>query len=92
MPTKALGDLRLKMKEFNFHNFSPELGYRNPIQKYTGPYISSEPEILVFDLTKDDKILILASDGLWDEISRKKAAELASKEMNGGEVKKVASM
>jgi serine/threonine protein phosphatase PrpC len=30
----------------------------------------------VFDLTKDDVWLVLASDGLWDEISRKKAAEI----------------
>lgn len=31
MPTRSFGDLRLKKAEFNFHNFSPELGYRKPI-------------------------------------------------------------
>jgi serine/threonine protein phosphatase PrpC len=28
----------------------------------------------VFDLSADDRYLVLATDGLWDEMSRKKAA------------------
>lgn len=76
MPTRAFGDFRLKKSEFNFHNFPPDLGYRVPIPKYNGPYITHEPDIQVIDLTKKDKWLVLASDGLWDEISRKKAAEI----------------
>ena len=71
MPSRALGDLRLKMSEFNAHNFPQELGYRMPIPKYTGPYISHVPDIQVLPLTKDDEFLVLASDGLWDEIPRK---------------------
>lgn len=76
MPTRALGDLRLKRAEFNFHNHPPELGYRKPIPTYNGPYITHEPEIAVIDLQKNDQYLILASDGLWDEIKRKRSAEL----------------
>ena len=45
MPTRSLGDFRLKFREFNFHNFEAELGYRRPIPQYTGPYISAEPDI-----------------------------------------------
>ena len=45
MPTRALGDLRLKMSEFNFHNFSRDLGYRNPIPNFNGPYITHEPDV-----------------------------------------------
>jgi hypothetical protein len=45
MPTRAFGDLRLKLSEFNFINYSPELGYRKPLPKYTGPYISHVPDI-----------------------------------------------
>ena len=77
MPTRSFGDLRLKKNEFNSHNYSPDLGYRIPIPQFTGPYVTHEPDIQVFDLTKDDSFIILASDGLWDEISRKKSAELA---------------
>jgi hypothetical protein len=54
MPTRAFGDLRLKKQEFNNHNFDPDLGYRNPIPKYNGPYITHEPEIQVVELTKND--------------------------------------
>jgi pyruvate dehydrogenase phosphatase len=45
MPTRAIGDLRLKLREFNFHNFDEKHGYRNSIPNYTGPYISAEPDI-----------------------------------------------
>ena len=76
MPTRSIGDFRLKYREFNFHNFSKDLGYRNPIPDYTGPYITHEPDVQVFDLTKDDQWLVLATDGLWDEVSRKKAAAI----------------
>ena len=31
--------------------------------------VTYEPEIKEFSLTDDDKILVLASDGLWDRIS-----------------------
>lgn len=88
MPTRALGDLRLKSADFNFHSFPPDLGYRMPIPKFNGPYITYEPEIQVINLTKEDQFLILASDGLWDEISRKKAAELVKGKDN--ELKSVA--
>jgi serine/threonine protein phosphatase PrpC len=68
MPTRAIGDLRLKKSEFNFHNHDPEFGYRKPIPVYNGPYINYKPDIQVFELTKDDEWIVLASDGLWDEI------------------------
>ena len=76
MPTRAIGDLRLKHQEFNKHMHPPEHGYRIPIPDFNGPYITHEPDIQVFELTKNDQLIILASDGLWDEISRKKAAQI----------------
>jgi len=90
MPTRAFGDLRLKHNEFNQHMHPVELGYRRPIPKFAGPYITHEPEIQVIDLTKNDQFLVLASDGLWDEISRKEAALIASKPGNDVEMKKLA--
>ena len=88
MPTRAIGDLRLKHAEFNFHNHPPELGYRNPIPKHNGPYITHEPDIQVIDLSKNDSYLVIASDGLWDEISRKKSADIVKG--NDQDLKKVA--
>ena len=82
MPTRALGDFRLKKAEFNNHSYSRDLGYRNAIPAYNGPYITHVPDIQVHDLTKEDTWLVLATDGLWDEINRKKAAIIANKHGN----------
>jgi len=37
------------------------------------------PDVQVFDLTEEDRFLVLASDGLWDEFDRKASAEIAQK-------------
>jgi len=79
MPTRAIGDLRLKKRDFNFHQFDVNHGYRNSIPGFTGPYITSEPQVQVHELTKADRYLIMASDGLWDELSRKTSAKIANR-------------
>jgi pyruvate dehydrogenase phosphatase len=71
MPSRAFGDLRLKHKDFNYHSFSRLHGYRNPIPEFEGPYITHEPDIQIHTLSSKDKWMVLASDGLWDEIKRK---------------------
>lgn len=83
MPSRAFGDLTLKHDEFNFHYGMPELGYRRPIPKenYSGPYINHLPDIMVHDLTPEDKFLVLASDGLWDELNRKESAQIISEKL-----------
>jgi pyruvate dehydrogenase phosphatase len=76
-PTRSLGDLRLKHKEFNNpDNYAHDHDYQKPLEKFTGPYITWEPEIQVFNLKPTHKCLILASDGLWDELQRQEVAEL----------------
>jgi len=79
MPSRAFGDLRLKHAEFNFHNYPLSHGYRQPFprQNYSGNYITHVPDVQVFDLTEEDRFLVLASDGLWDELNRKASAEIA---------------
>ena len=79
MPSRSLGDFRLKHKEFNFHYKGPEYGYRKPFAVHNGPYITHKPDIREFDLTKDDVYLILASDGLWDEMKIEEVPSIISK-------------
>ncbi len=38
------------------------------IENFKGPYISHVPEIKVFELDRNDRYLILSSDGMWDEL------------------------
>eukprot|EP01060_Flectonema_neradi_P034957 TRINITY_DN627_c3_g1_i1.p1 TRINITY_DN627_c3_g1~~TRINITY_DN627_c3_g1_i1.p1 ORF type:complete len:370 (+),score=53.67 TRINITY_DN627_c3_g1_i1:37-1110(+) len=76
MPLRAIGDLDLKMMEF--------AGPRDPavISKYysspyTPPYITANPDVSVHTLEKGS-FLILASDGLWDEMTSEEAANYVS--------------
>ena len=61
--TRALGDAYLK---------SPLLSFA-PYKKHA-PYITAKPEITIRRIKKrrgylDDKILVLASDGIWERAS-----------------------
>lgn len=68
MPTRALGDFRLKYREFNEHPYNGQREYRVALQNYNGPYITHKPDIMVHTIEKNDKYLVIASDGLWDEL------------------------
>lgn len=68
-PTRSLGDLRLKHSEFNNpESLTPDHDYQSQLKTFSGPYITWEPEIKTFELTENYKALVLASDGLWDEL------------------------
>ena len=67
-PTRTLGDFHLKLKEFNKNNLL-----------FNGPYISNKPEINIYKLNRNDKYLVLASDGLWDEIKSSELSKLIEK-------------
>lgn len=70
MPTRAIGDFHLKHKEFQNPYADPEKGYRPPFEKFTGPYINHLPDIQEHTIKDEDEYLILASDGLWDELNK----------------------
>ncbi|KAG1685639.1 hypothetical protein DVH05_007763 [Phytophthora capsici] len=42
-------------------------------------FISCDPEVQTRKITKNDRFLILATDGLWDVVTNKQAAQLASR-------------
>ena len=77
-PTRSLADFYLKYKIFDLPNdiLKNYKKYENEINNYKGPYISSKPDIKIINLKYSDKYLIMASDGLWDEI---KSSEIKEK-------------
>ena len=77
MPTRAFGDFHLKYEEFNNpEGYSSLYGFnKSKIERFTGPYVSHSPDVQVRSLKEGDRWLILASDGLWDEMTEQEAAE-----------------
>ena len=66
-PTRSLGDFHLKHKEFNTER-SLYNSHHKSINETRMPYVLSYPDIKVFDITKQDEYLVVASDGLWDNV------------------------
>lgn len=87
MPTRAFGDFHLKHEEFNNpNNLSHIFGFRRSrIENFTGPYITHKPDIQIRNIESGDKFLILATDGLWDELSEQQAAEIVYNAENAQE-------
>ena len=72
--TRAIGDLFLK--DLWFSNSLPA-----HVKPYVGgdlkspPYVSVTPDVVQVGLTKSDKMLVIGSDGLWDELSNDEVLE-----------------
>lgn len=93
-PTRALGDLSMKRAEFNDTGIDGMRGqptkhngrfFRG--KTYTPPYISATPTITEVKLAgsrseedgkEHDEFLILATDGLWDELSSDEAVQFVA--------------
>lgn len=43
-------------------------------------YVSAEPEMNVWQLTPDDKFIVLASDGLWDVLTNQEAVDFVRRD------------
>lgn len=76
--TRSLGDAYLKNREFNGPPNSHRSWGRHIPNPYTPPYVSPIPEITRVRLDVGDEFLILATDGLWDELSDQDAVSVVS--------------
>lgn len=82
-PSRSFGDLTLKYAEFNNpHKKSRSSGHRTHISDFTGPYISCQPVIKVFELDNKFEGFLLATDGLWDELSKQEVLEIIARNKN----------
>jgi serine/threonine protein phosphatase PrpC len=55
------------------------------------PYVLAEPHVITFALCPEDRVLVLASDGLWDVISDQEAVDMALRVGTGPEGDEVAA-
>ncbi|CAF0949056.1 unnamed protein product [Adineta ricciae] len=86
MPFRAFGDIRLKWPINTLREYLQpyyKKGDAIPHFYITPPYLTARPEIMKYKLTKKDKFLVLATDGLWDLLTPEKVVELISNHQKG---------
>ena len=73
MPTRAFGDARYKWPLQTLQIVASHLysdGRRGIPRNYkTPPYVTAKPVVTHYERNENDKFLVLATDGLWDELS-----------------------
>ena len=84
-PTRSIGDLYLKHAEFNAPPYAWIWGNRYDKTRgahlqgaVSAPYIKATPEVTMVKRSKEDKVLVAATDGLWDYLTSQQAVDIAS--------------
>ena len=78
-PLRAFGDVRYKWNLQDIQRleqlgtYGPKI---SPMNYYTPPYLTASPDIKYHRLGPRDKFLVLASDGLWEQLPNDKVVQL----------------
>ena len=72
MVTRAIGDFYLKTGAHSY-----------PIYAGGCPYLSAEPEVGWRALRRGDRFLVLACDGIWDNVSNAESVEIVARAVAG---------
>ncbi|ORY51453.1 protein serine/threonine phosphatase 2C [Rhizoclosmatium globosum] len=80
MPTRAFGDSRYKWPTQLSEVLLPHVTNRNPPKNYlTPPYVTAKPVVTHYRITPSrDLFLVLATDGLYDELSSQEVVTVVS--------------
>lgn len=78
--TRCLGDFMLKRKDFIdaiplLHRYK---------RSFNPPYISCTPEVNAFEIGKNDSFIVMASDGVWDELENDVVANIVAEALRRG--------
>ncbi|GES75570.1 protein serine/threonine phosphatase 2C [Rhizophagus clarus] len=87
-PTRSFGDSKykwnMKKQDAIFTKFfQMRRGLPGGSRNKTPPYLIARPEVTYHKLTENDKFLVIATDGLWDELSNEEVIELVGKLLDG---------
>jgi pyruvate dehydrogenase phosphatase len=77
-PTRGFGDFFLKDKDLGLVSSSRLAAEAKEGKPLSFPYISADPEVAVFARHPADQFVILASDGMWDQLSKDEATRIAA--------------
>ena len=78
--TRCLGDFMLKSKAFIqaiplLHRYE---------QTFNPPYITCTPEVTAFDIREEDEFVVMASDGIWDELENQTVVDIVAESLKRG--------
>jgi len=82
--TRALGDGYLKYPELNAPPNMHRSAGRHIAPPYTPPYVISRPEVTRVRLQPGDVFVVMATDGLWDEMGDAEAVAIVAKCVSEG--------
>jgi len=82
-PTKSFGDFHLKdaRVDLDHDRQRPFLDTNNPT---SFPYIDADPDITVTERKGNEKFLIAATDGLWDQFTSQEAVAIVESALTAG--------
>ena len=88
IPLRAFGDVRFKWSLADLKRLisimdSPYAQSIIPMHYYTPPYLIARPQIIHHRLTKNQKFLVIASDGLWEMMSNERVVEIVGDHLIG---------
>lgn len=93
MPLRAFGDVQFKwsleLQQSILASLKSEvdpdsamLHHHTPPNYTSPPYLDAMPEIIYHKLRPQDRFLILATDGLWDELGNKEAVRIVGEHLS----------
>jgi len=86
-PTRGVGDLYLKSKEFNIKALGKTQLQPGTVRckRFEPPYVTVLPQVVSHSIRQEDHFLLLASDGLWGEVSSEEAVRIAQGALSAGD-------
>ncbi|KAG0074915.1 hypothetical protein BGZ93_008543 [Podila epicladia] len=84
-PTRAFGDSRYKWtKEIQDQVFALFPAYRQPRNGYNSPpYVTAKPVVRHHKIQPNDRFMVMATDGLWDELTSDEVVQLVGDLLDG---------
>lgn len=86
IPLRAFGDFRYKWSKETLQSLLLDTHQSKlliPQHYFTPPYLTAKPEVRYHRLTARDKFLVLATDGLWEQLDSEKVIKLVAEHASG---------
>ncbi|XP_014672030.1 PREDICTED: pyruvate dehydrogenase [acetyl-transferring]-phosphatase 1, mitochondrial-like, partial [Priapulus caudatus] len=88
IPLRAFGDFRYKWSKATLQSMLADTRQSRLLipQHYASPpYLTARPEVAYRRLTARDKFLVMATDGLWEQLDSEKVVRLVAEHVSGAQ-------